>query len=135
MGITLVGLLLLLGTLKIPFGINAVVGPRVFPMIVSVGTLALGALLIVNALRGDRDAVLPALAANVEAFLKVSPSTFADVEQPLGAHVIGEEHLAARRRPEPELLGGAGLVGGDGALVGEEHRCGQGAGLQLLGQA
>ena len=53
-GITLVGLLLLLGTLKIPFGINAVVGPRVFPMIVSVGTLALGALLTVNALRGDR---------------------------------------------------------------------------------
>ncbi|RJF73076.1 tripartite tricarboxylate transporter TctB family protein [Deinococcus cavernae] len=53
-GITLVGVLLLLGTLKIPFGINAVVGPRVFPLIVSIGTMALGGLLTLNALRGDR---------------------------------------------------------------------------------
>jgi methionyl-tRNA synthetase len=47
--------------------------------------------------------VLPALAANVEAFLKVSPFTFADVEQPLGAHVIGEyKHLM--QRVDPKLL-------------------------------
>lgn len=54
LGITLTGLLLLLGTLKIPFGINAVVGPRVVPLIVSVGTMVLGALLTVGALRGER---------------------------------------------------------------------------------
>lgn len=54
LGITLVGVLFLLGTLQIPFGMNAVVGPRVFPLIVSVGTMALGALLTFNALRGDR---------------------------------------------------------------------------------
>ena len=47
--------------------------------------------------------VLPALAANVEAFLKVSPFTFGDVEQPLGAHVIGEyKHLM--QRVDPKLL-------------------------------
>ncbi|ASM77513.1 Methionine--tRNA ligase [Vitreoscilla filiformis] len=47
--------------------------------------------------------VLPALAANVEAFLKVSPFTFADVEQALGAHVIGEyKHLM--QRVDPKLL-------------------------------
>ncbi|MFC4425920.1 tripartite tricarboxylate transporter TctB family protein [Deinococcus navajonensis] len=54
LGIVVIGVLLLLGTLQIPFGINAVVGPRVFPLIVSVGTIALGALLTVNALRGER---------------------------------------------------------------------------------
>ena len=54
LGITLVGVLLLIGSRNIPFGINAVVGPRVFPMIVSVGTTLLGAWLTVNALRGDR---------------------------------------------------------------------------------
>ncbi|WP_019588264.1 tripartite tricarboxylate transporter TctB family protein [Deinococcus apachensis] len=54
LGVTVLGLLLLLGTYQIPFGINAVVGPRVFPLIVSVGLTALGVLLTVNALRGDR---------------------------------------------------------------------------------
>lgn len=54
LGVTLLGVLLLLGTLQIPFGINAVVGPRVFPLIVSVGMTLLGALLTVNALRGER---------------------------------------------------------------------------------
>ena len=53
-GITLAGVLLLLGTLQIPFGINAVIGPRVFPLIVSISTIVLGAWLTVNALRGDR---------------------------------------------------------------------------------
>ncbi len=47
--------------------------------------------------------VLPALAANVEAFLKVAPFAFTDVEQPLGAHVIGEyKHLM--QRVDPKLL-------------------------------
>lgn len=54
LGVTLLGLVLLLGSLQIPFGINAVVGPRVFPLIVSVGLLALGAVLTLNVLRGER---------------------------------------------------------------------------------
>lgn len=54
LGVTLLGLIFLLGALQIPFGINAVVGPRVFPVIVSIGMTALGALLTVQALRGDR---------------------------------------------------------------------------------
>ncbi|WP_034383362.1 tripartite tricarboxylate transporter TctB family protein [Deinococcus sp. YIM 77859] len=54
LGVTLLGLLLLLGSLQIPFGINAVVGPRVFPLVVSIGMLSLGALLVVGALRGER---------------------------------------------------------------------------------
>lgn len=53
-GITLIGVLFFFGALQIPFGINAVVGPRVFPLIVSIGTTVLGAWLTVNALRGDR---------------------------------------------------------------------------------
>lgn len=41
--------------------------------------------------------VLPALAANVEAFLKIEPMTFADSGKLLGAHVIGEyKHLMQR---------------------------------------
>ncbi|MGQ0596525.1 methionine--tRNA ligase [Aquabacterium sp.] len=41
--------------------------------------------------------VLPALAANVEAFLKVEPMTLADSGKLLGAHVIGEyKHLMQR---------------------------------------
>lgn len=54
LGVLLLGAFLLLGTSQIPFGINAVVGPRVFPLIVSIGTLLAGALLLVGALRGDR---------------------------------------------------------------------------------
>jgi methionyl-tRNA synthetase len=47
--------------------------------------------------------VLPALAANVEAFLKVPPLTFADLKQSLGGHVIGEyKHLM--QRVDPKLL-------------------------------
>jgi methionyl-tRNA synthetase len=41
--------------------------------------------------------VLPALAAKVEAFLKVAPLSYADVEIPLGAHAIGTyQHLMQR---------------------------------------
>ncbi|GMA15000.1 tripartite tricarboxylate transporter TctB family protein [Deinococcus metallilatus] len=54
LGVTLLGVLLLVGSFQIPFGINAVIGPRVFPLIVSVGTTVMGVLLTVNALRGDR---------------------------------------------------------------------------------
>ncbi len=47
--------------------------------------------------------VLPALVAQVEIFLNVAPFSFADVEQPLGAHVIGEyKHLM--QRVDPKLL-------------------------------
>ena len=45
--------------------------------------------------------VLPALAANVEAFLKVDPMTFADAQRPLGAHAIGAyQHLLQRVDPK-----------------------------------
>ncbi|TDE87622.1 tripartite tricarboxylate transporter TctB family protein [Deinococcus sp. S9] len=54
LGVTLLGLLLLAGSFQIPFGIHAVVGPRVFPLIVSSGTIAVGLLLTVSALRGER---------------------------------------------------------------------------------
>lgn len=54
LAITALGVALLIGSFGIPFGINAVVGPRVFPLIVSVGLTALGALLTVSVLRGDR---------------------------------------------------------------------------------
>ncbi|WP_415814558.1 tripartite tricarboxylate transporter TctB family protein, partial [Deinococcus marmoris] len=45
---------LFIGSREIPFGINAVVGPRVFPLIVSVGLTVLGVLLTVSVLRGAR---------------------------------------------------------------------------------
>jgi methionyl-tRNA synthetase len=41
--------------------------------------------------------VLPAMAANVEAFLKVEPMDFADVARALGGHTIGDyKHLMQR---------------------------------------
>jgi methionyl-tRNA synthetase len=44
--------------------------------------------------------VLPALAAQVEGFLKVAPMSFADASRALGAHVIGEyRHLMQRVDP------------------------------------
>ncbi len=47
--------------------------------------------------------VLPALATNVEAFLKIEPMTFADSGKLLGAHVIGEyKHLM--QRVDPKML-------------------------------
>lgn len=54
LAVTLLGAALLLGSFQIPFGINAVVGPRAFPLIVSAGLTALGVLLTVQALRGER---------------------------------------------------------------------------------
>jgi len=47
--------------------------------------------------------VLPALAGNVEAFLKVEPLVFDDARRLLGAHVIGDyKHLM--QRVDPKLL-------------------------------
>ncbi|WOB07161.1 methionine--tRNA ligase [Piscinibacter gummiphilus] len=47
--------------------------------------------------------VLPALAAQVEAFLRVEPMGFADAQRSLGAHTIGEyKHLM--QRVDPKLL-------------------------------
>lgn len=47
--------------------------------------------------------VLPALAAQVEAFLRVEPMDFADAARALGAHTIGEyKHLM--QRVDPKLL-------------------------------
>lgn len=55
LGVVLLGLLLLIGTNQIAAsGMNTVVGPKVFPLIVSVGTLGLGVLLTIGALRGHR---------------------------------------------------------------------------------
>ncbi|MFC6666490.1 tripartite tricarboxylate transporter TctB family protein [Deinococcus radiopugnans] len=54
LALTALGIALFVGSREIPFGINAVVGPRVFPLIVSVGLTALGVLLTVNVLRGER---------------------------------------------------------------------------------
>ncbi len=54
LSILALGGVLLAATLKIPFGINAYVGPRVFPLIVSTGITLLGALLSIAAFRGDR---------------------------------------------------------------------------------
>ena len=55
LGLTLLGVLLLIGTQRInDSGMNTVVGPRVFPTIVSVGLTLLGAVLTALALRGDR---------------------------------------------------------------------------------
>ncbi len=47
--------------------------------------------------------VLPALAAKVEAFLRVAPMDYADASRALGAHTIGEyQHLM--QRVDPKLL-------------------------------
>ncbi|MDV6375160.1 tripartite tricarboxylate transporter TctB family protein [Deinococcus arenicola] len=54
LALTALGIALLLGSFQIPFGINAVVGPRVFPLIISVGLTALGLLLTISVLRGGR---------------------------------------------------------------------------------
>jgi methionyl-tRNA synthetase len=47
--------------------------------------------------------VLPALAAQVEAFLQVAPLSFADVATPLGAHAIGA-YPRLMERVDPKLL-------------------------------
>ena len=68
--------------------------------------------------------VLPALAAQVEAFLKVPPLAFADAARAIGGHSIGEyKHLMQRvdakqldelftpAAPAPQLPGGEALAG------------------------
>ncbi|PNY82456.1 tripartite tricarboxylate transporter TctB family protein [Deinococcus koreensis] len=84
LGVTLLGALLLYGTLRIPPGTDAVVGPRVFPLTVSLGTLALGTWLAVLTLRGERAG--PAGAPDT------SPDAPADLKAPgliLGGFLLG----------------------------------------------
>ena len=120
-GITLVGLLLLLGTLKIPFGINAVVGPRVFPMIVSVGTLALGALLTVNALRGDR-AETQAVAEVIRRWL--GDNNRWNSPKYLGGESYGTTRVSglAQELQNSHWMYLNGVVLGDGSGLGRESR-------------
>jgi methionyl-tRNA synthetase len=47
--------------------------------------------------------VLPALAAQVEAFLRVEPMSFADASRALGAHTIGE-YKHVMQRVDPKML-------------------------------
>ncbi|WP_420594953.1 tripartite tricarboxylate transporter TctB family protein [Deinococcus sp.] len=55
LGITALGVLLFFGTQRIAdSGMNTVISPRVFPLIVSVGLTLLGVILIAAVLRGDR---------------------------------------------------------------------------------
>lgn len=89
LGVTVIGVLLLIGTTQIPFGINAVVGPRVFPLIVAVGTLALGIVLTVQTLSGER--------AEPSAEEDTDPDAPADLKSPgiiLGGFVLGSVLLA-----------------------------------------
>ena len=55
LGITILGVLLFLGTQRIAdSGMNTVISPRVFPLIVSVGLTLLGVVLTILTLRGER---------------------------------------------------------------------------------
>ncbi len=55
LGLTVLGVLMLIGTQRInDSGMNTIVGPRVFPTIISAGLTLLGAVLTVLALRGDK---------------------------------------------------------------------------------
>jgi methionyl-tRNA synthetase len=72
--------------------------------------------------------VLPALAARVEAFLRIAPLTFADAANALGSHTIGEyKHLMQRVDPkqldalfEPPAAGASTGPNGGGELPGGE---------------
>ncbi|WP_412029426.1 tripartite tricarboxylate transporter TctB family protein [Deinococcus yunweiensis] len=89
LGVTLIGALLLIGTTQIPFGINAVVGPRVFPLIVGSGTLVLGLVLTALTLRGER--AEPSVEEDTD------PDLPADLKAPgiiLGGFVLGSLLLA-----------------------------------------
>ena len=67
--------------------------------------------------------ILPALAAKVEAFLRVEPLAFVDAQRALGEHAIGEyRHLMQRVDPQkvdalfdaPAVVAGPAAPGGDG---------------------
>ncbi|MCD0158772.1 tripartite tricarboxylate transporter TctB family protein [Deinococcus sp. 6GRE01] len=112
LGVVLLGALLLIGTLQIPFGINAVVGPRVFPLIVSVGTLLLGTLLTVNVLRGGR--------AEPAAEEDTDPDARPDLRQPaliLGGFLLG----AALLQPLGFVIGTAIMYFTVGFAFGERR--------------
>jgi methionyl-tRNA synthetase len=73
--------------------------------------------------------VLPALAAQVEAFLRVEPMNFADASRSLGAHTIGEyKHVMQRVDPkmldalfEPAVPAPISSPNGGGELPGGEE--------------
>ncbi|GGK89099.1 tripartite tricarboxylate transporter TctB family protein [Deinococcus radiotolerans] len=122
LGVLIVGALLLIGTLKIPFGINAYVGPRVFPMIVSVGTLLLGTLLLVATLRGYR--------AEPAAEEDSDPDAQPDLRQPgiiLGGFLLGALILT----PLGFVLGTAVMYFSVAFAFGE-RRLGLMAGVSLI---
>ncbi|WP_309570651.1 tripartite tricarboxylate transporter TctB family protein [Deinococcus sp.] len=89
LGVVIIGAMLLIGTTQIQFGINAVVGPRVFPLIVGIGTLLLGLILTALTLRGDR--------AEPSAEEDADPDAPADLSSPgiiLGGFLLGSVLLA-----------------------------------------
>lgn len=89
LGVVIIGVLLLIGTTQIQFGINAVVGPRAFPLIVGIGTLLLGVILTGLTLRGDR--------AEPGAEEDADPDAPADLRRPgivLGGFLLGSVLLA-----------------------------------------
>ncbi|MVN85985.1 tripartite tricarboxylate transporter TctB family protein [Deinococcus sp. HMF7620] len=112
LGVLLLGGLLLWGTLQIPFGINAVIGPRAFPFIVSVGLLGLGAALLAAVLRGHR--------AEPAAEEDTDPDAPVDLRQPaliLGGFVLGALVL----QPLGFVLGTALMYVSVGAAFGERR--------------
>ncbi|MBZ9749489.1 tripartite tricarboxylate transporter TctB family protein [Deinococcus sp. HMF7604] len=112
LGVLLLGGLLLWGTLQIPFGINAVIGPRAFPLIVSVGLLGLGTALLVAVLRGHR--------AEPAAEEDTDPDAPVDLRQPaliLGGFVLGALVL----QPLGFVLGTALMYVSVGAAFGERR--------------
>lgn len=122
LGVTALGALLLYGTFQIPFGINAVVGPRAFPLIVSLGTLALGGWLSVLTLRGER--AEPAVEEDTD------PGAPADLSAPgiaLGGFLLGTLLLS----PLGFVIGAA-VMYFSVALAFGERRFGLMAGVALL---
>ncbi|PNY79294.1 tripartite tricarboxylate transporter TctB family protein [Deinococcus koreensis] len=122
LGVTLLGALLLYGTFQIPFGINAVVGPRVFPLIVSLGTLALGAWLTALTLRGER--AEPAVEEDTD------PGAPADLKAP--AIVLGGFLLGTLLLSPLGFVPGTALMYFSVAFAFGERRFGLTAGVALL---
>ncbi|WP_221088588.1 tripartite tricarboxylate transporter TctB family protein [Deinococcus aquaedulcis] len=112
LGVLLLGGLLLAGTLQIPFGINAVVGPRAFPLIVSAGTLLLGLALLVSALQGHR--AEPAVEEDTD---PTQPADLRPAALILGGFLLG----AALLQPLGFVLGTALMYASVGYAYGERR--------------